>query len=572
VTVEIDDSSEESFEKTTPHAMAREVSPAYWAKKKARRQGLIDLVIIDEAHRGKGNGIQAETMTWISNAAKKVLLLTGTLTGGYARDLFKMCQQVNPLALRRAGFAGRKDAFAVAYGATEVKTIFGAPAGAPPPTTGGTAITTAAMKKAAAAAKLRVKSRSFRALPGISANVYPEFLMDRTLFLALKDLDIEMPKLTESLELIDMDENMATAYNQLRHNFKRFVADQIAISKALAAKGGKDFKNQIAQLISISLQVFLSWPDRLQADAVSGKVGENEVHLPIFDYLPETPTPKEARIMEIIRENKEEGRKVLVFVSFTGDRDCAKRMESTFRANGINAAILRGKVAPNKRMDWIRTAVAKGYDCVISNPELVKEGLDLFEFPTIVVAQPMPNLYTHRQAMARAYRPGQTQDVRHYFLGYTETSQEHIMALVASKLDSALLAEGNMSDSAMLEISTSADSVLRELIQAIIDDSEGLIKARPTAKFAAFPLAPSAQIETAKVVMMLDGSGIPFPVKVITRTSVGLPPRRKRSTRGLYHPDQMMLFDFVVTETEPAPEPVEPVAEDTEQQLLLLAA
>ena len=534
VTTEIDDSSEESFEKITPHAMAREVSPAYWAKKKARRQGLIDLVIIDEAHRAKGDGIQAETLAWIANAGKKVLLLTGTLTGGYARDLFKVCQIVNPLALRKAGFAGKKDAFAATYGATEVRTSYTGPK-------------PSAAAKAVAEAKLRVKSRSFRALPGISANVYPEFLMDRTLFLAMKDLEVEMPQLTESLELIEMDEDMATAYHQLRANFKRFVADQVAASKASAAKGGKDFKNQIQQLISISLQVFLSWPDRLQADAVSGKVGENEVHLPIFDYVPAGGlTNKDSRLVELVNENKKQGRKVLVSVCFTGDRDCAKREEAMLRVNGIKAVTLRGSVAPDKRMGWIRDAIANGCDCVITNPELVKEGLDLLEFPTIVVLQPMANLYTHRQFMARAYRPGQTQDVRHYFLGYADTTQEQIMALVGSKLDSALLAEGNMSESAMLDISTSADSVLRELIQAVIDDSDGLIKARPTK----VPFAVTEQVETSEVVIMTDERGIPFPVRVVTRTSLGLPPKRGRSTKGLYHPDQLMLFDFVSDEVQ----------------------
>lgn len=432
------------------NVMAREVSPAYWAKKKVRRQGLIDLVIVDEAHRSKGNGIHSESVMWIATAAKKVLLLTGTLTGGYARDLYKICQLVNPLALRRANLAGRKDGFAATYGATEVKTTFS---------------TTTDSKK--------VKSRCFRMIPGISANVYPDFLMDRTLFLSLKDCGTKMPPLVESLELIDLDSDMAKAYNSLRLNFRQFVLDQVVACKK---KNTENTMNQIAQLVAISLQVFLSWPDRLQADAVSGSVGENRINLPIFNYSPENPTPKEERIIQIIRENRVQNRKVLLYVSFTGERDCTERLESILKTNDINAVTLKAKISPDKRINWIRTAVLNSCDCIITNPELVKEGLDLLDFPTIVVAQPMTNLYTHRQAMARAYRTGQTNEVRHYYLGYVDTSQEQIMVLVASKLDSALLAEGNISESAMLEMSISSDSVLRELIKAIIDDSDHQMK------------------------------------------------------------------------------------------------
>ncbi len=54
-------------------------------------QGYFDLLIVDEAHEYKNEGsAQGQAMGVLAAKIKKVLLLTGTLMGGYADDLFHL--------------------------------------------------------------------------------------------------------------------------------------------------------------------------------------------------------------------------------------------------------------------------------------------------------------------------------------------------------------------------------------------------------------------------------------------------------------------------------------------------
>ncbi len=56
--------------------------------------------------------------------------------------------------------------------------------------------------------------------------------------------------------------------------------------------------------------------------------------------------------------------------------------------------------------DWVADQVERGIDVLITNPELVKTGLDLLDFPTIVFLQSGFNVYTVQQAARRSWRIG----------------------------------------------------------------------------------------------------------------------------------------------------------------------
>lgn len=79
-------------------------------------------------------------------------------------------------------------------------------------------------------------------------------------------------------------------------------------------------------------------------------------------------------------------------------------------------AVLRASVDTSRREDWILDQVDRGIDVLITNPELVKTGLDLLDFPTIVFLQTGYNVYTLQQAARRSWRIGQKHPVRVIFL------------------------------------------------------------------------------------------------------------------------------------------------------------
>lgn len=440
----LDEMTEDQVEKilSSPHVMARRVSPAYWAKKHARRQGLIDLLIVDEAHRAKADGIHGLTTRWLANAAKKVLLLTGTLTGGYAHDLFYLQFISSPELMRKAGYNFNScETFAHMYGGIEIRSWVN---------------------------KKGKQEKVTKRLPGISQNVYPEFLADRTVFVALDEVNANMPAKKEYLETIRMTPNMTSHYNHLVTTFKS------ELHQIVKAAG----RTATVKLVSTAIQVWSSWPDRLKADTINGKIVDKmgrtiKVNLPVFDFNMTGPTPKEERMIEIIHQNKKEGRKVLIYAAYTGSRDCSRRMEKQFQAAGLKVAVLR-KVPSHMREEWILDQVAQGIDVMIVNPEKVKEGLDLLMFPTIISAQPLVNLYTHRQAFARAYRLGQDKEVRHYYLAYEETMQEQTLCRLGERLATAEEAEGKLTDSAMKEVASV--SILAEMVNAVLDGNDHLLK------------------------------------------------------------------------------------------------
>lgn len=87
---------------------------------------------------------------------------------------------------------------------------------------------------------------------------------------------------------------------------------------------------------------------------------------------------------------------------------------------GLKVAVLKATVATEKREDWVADQVDKGIDVPICNPELIKTGLDLLEFPPIVFMQAGYGVYTLMQAARRSWRIGQQHGVEVAFLGYAE--------------------------------------------------------------------------------------------------------------------------------------------------------
>src|SRR3546814_6615367 len=72
--------------------------------------------------------------------------------------------------------------------------------------------------------------------------------------------------------------------------------------------------------------------------------------------------------------------------------------------------------------------------CALPISELVKTGLDLLEFPTIVFLQSGYNVYSLQQAARRSWRIGQKQPVRVVYLGYANSSQMTCLGLMAKKI------------------------------------------------------------------------------------------------------------------------------------------
>jgi len=111
------------------------------------------------------------------------------------------------------------------------------------------------------------------------------------------------------------------------------------------------------------------------------------------------PLPKEQELLDLCtREVRDEGRRVLVYVTFTETRDITPRLQELLSAAGFRVAVLKGTVEPVRREAWIRERVEEGIEVLLVNPELVKTGLDLYDFPTFLFYETGYSIYSLRQA------------------------------------------------------------------------------------------------------------------------------------------------------------------------------
>jgi hypothetical protein len=218
------------------------------------------------------------------------------------------------------------------------------------------------------------------------------------------------------------------------------------------------------------LQSLLAYPDGCRsAEAVYLEVAGIEQLIASAPALDIDLLPKENRLLEILAAEKKQGRKVAVFLEHTGTRDLLPVLEEKLNLNGFSPLVLRSQtVAPEKREEWLDENLKTGqYDCLLCNPNLVKTGLDLLEFPTIIFFQCGYSVFTLRQASRRSWRIGQELPVRVFFMAYAKTIQEKALALIAQKMETSLAVEGVLSEQGLAALSESENSIFFELAKAL---------------------------------------------------------------------------------------------------------
>ena len=184
-------------------------------------------------------------------------------------------------------------------------------------------------------------------------------------------------------------------------------------------------------------------------------------------------TPKEAKLIQLCMDEKALGRKVLVYSIYSGTRDTTARLRMLLEARGFKVAVLRASVDAAKREDWVADQVERGIDVLITNPELVKTGLDLLEFPTIYFMQTGYNVYTVMQAARRSWRIGQKDDIHVYFAGYVgdeghETAQQICLELMSKKIAVSQSTSGDMPDTGLDILNQSEDSIEVALAKKLV--------------------------------------------------------------------------------------------------------
>jgi len=397
-------------------------------------QGFFDLLVLDEGHEFKNDGsAQGQAMGVLAAKCRKALLLTGTLMGGYADDIYFLLWRLLTRRMVEDGYkvnargsmAPAALAFMREHGV--LKDIYKE--------------TDAGSHKTAKGSKTTVRTQK---APGFGPKGIARFVLPYTAFLKLKDIGGNvLPPYEETFVKVAMASEQSIRYQRLR-------ASLVAELKEALRKGDKC-------LLGVVLNVLLAWPDcAFREEAVKHpRTGALLAYAaPVFEEM--EPAPKELELVRLCREQKARGRRVLVYSVYSGTRDTTQRLKNLLQAEGFKAAVLRSTVESAKREDWIMEQVDRGLDVLICNPELVKTGLDLLDFPAIVFMQSGWNIYTLQQASRRSWRIGQKQPVEVFFLGYAETAQIDCLTLMAKKIAVSQSTSGEMPETG-LDVLNQAD-------------------------------------------------------------------------------------------------------------------
>lgn len=405
-----------------------------------------DLMVVDEGHEYKGgSSAQGQAMGVLASHVKKILLLTGTLMGGYGDDLFYLLFRILTKRMLEEGYRpGRSGSLTAA--AMQFMRDHGVLK----------EILSESNTEAHKTARGKKTSTRVSKAPGFGPKGVLGFLLPYTVFLKLNDLGSGiLPPYKEMFREVSMTETQAVAYRDLS------VSLCAILRQALAKRDNT--------LLGVVLNVLLAWPEcAFRPETVKHPRTGLTLAFVAALFNDAQATPKEQELISICLEEKAAGRKVLAYSIYSGTRDTTSRLKTLLTHAGLKVAILRASVSPEQREDWVAEQVDRGIDVIVTNPELVKTGLDLLEFPTIVFMQTGFNVYTLLQAARRSWRIGQKKAVSVIFLGYAATSQIACLDLMARKISVAQSTAGDVPESGLDILNSDGDSVEVALAKQLV--------------------------------------------------------------------------------------------------------
>ncbi|RHW36079.1 helicase [Neobacillus notoginsengisoli] len=405
-----------------------------------------DIAIVDEIHMLKaGMSAQGNSLGSLAAACKKVVGGTGTLFGGKAEDIYYTLWRLFPHLMVENGYSySEVRKWNEEYGNIETTLYNFDDKGeySNKQSRGGT-------------------KRTEKVLPGISPFVFSKFLVQNSVLVRFKDV------WPDPVELIDVPTILVELDDDLRGHYRNMVST--FETKIQSRDDGH-------KLYLPLTQTGIAYPDNpftYPSFSIKTEDGGRDLIWSPDEFSKERILNKEKKLQEIIKGEIDEGRKSIVYVRDTGSsvegRDVRPRLKHILEMLGATVCILdTSSTKTNKRSEWLRKKIEKeDYDVCIVSQELVQVGLDLLCTPTLIFYQFSWSLFTINQAARRAWRIGQTEECRLYYLAYKDTFQEQMATLIAQKNKAAAAINGEASSDGLNAMLGDDGDLQSMLIQSI---------------------------------------------------------------------------------------------------------
>lgn len=391
-----------------------------------------DINISDESHLYSAQSSQGETFAKLCRMSKVNLALTGTLTGGKASHLFYMLYRMVPEKMSKVYKYDELTKFIDHYGRRKKVTK-----------------EYVNNDKYNKSGQGKVTSSGWNEIPGISPMLYSHFLSDIMVSRKIEDMNFDMPELKFYKHEVPLSSELREGYDKLKDDLISFM------------KANKDIN-----LGGTYLNTLLSYPDMPTNKPLfyQDMLISNPPKIEIEDKL----LPKEKKLIETIDKELKQGRRVVVYITYTGTKAIDRRVEKILKDTGYKVKVLKSSVNTEKREQWIEDRYNEGTQIIITNPKLVQTGLDIIGYPTLYFYEVDYDVRIVRQAESRAWRPNQEKECRVYYSYYTDTIQYDALKLIGSKKKASLALEGVFAEDILSDMGDIGDSGAAALYKALL--------------------------------------------------------------------------------------------------------
>lgn len=371
-----------------------------------------DIFVQDEVHQTKAQDSgRGDAFAQLVKAAKKILMLTGTLVNGKSTSIKEILWRTDPGELLKNGFNRNTGMvqWAGRYGVLKKVT------------------TVSETDNGITVRKKKTKLQPTEE-PGIAPQMTTEYLLHKTAFMELADLGLPLVEKNEIPVFIDMDKDHALEYKA----FHKALHEHCRKS---AMRGGKGAWSKF-------LPAVLNYADRPDMGGYVEFNNGDIITAPEFDegYY----NAKERWLVKTVQKELSESRGVVIYNKYTASYGLNERIQKVLMDHNIDAKILKSNTSPEERVNWLSEREKEGCRVIICNMRLVEVGLDLLPWPTLIFYQLDYDINIVRQAGARSWRIGQQRECRVYYPILNETQQVAQFKNIMSKRAHALMVEGRL--------------------------------------------------------------------------------------------------------------------------------
>jgi SAM-dependent methyltransferase len=245
-----------------------------------------------------------------------------------------------------------------------------------------------------------------------------------------------------------------------------------------------------------------------------GNVTDTRIIARSRSLTPDYHYPLELRLVEIVKQELAQGRRIMVYVEQTELRSMPRRLQRVLEEWGLQAWSLPASVKPENREGEIRRAVNRGNQVVIVPARKVNEGINLQDCLDVIVWYEMPmNLFLLDQASRRLWRlnrprtrPGakgsdegeRGNPVLVYYLAYAGTAAHRKMRALALRSGAASAFAGEPPKGALVESVGANRTMLARLSHSLTAIEGGVAELDPSLVADEAALLREAFFERAK--------------------------------------------------------------------------